>query len=130
MRKAILLPIVILSSCGYGNVTSPTPATQAQQEAHDYSYKFASIKKVRLDAVQFLPHETYAAWTPCGQHIVVFNIHYIERRPELVKSLAAHEVCHLFYEDQMHCGSSSVGVEERAEACAAEMYNISQEGSN
>jgi hypothetical protein len=126
----LVLLVIAMVGCGGGGITSSSPVrTAAQEEAISSSYRYASIKGLHLDDVVItndLPNDNYAAWAVCGKPVIAFNAEYIER-PEAfnrIHQMAAHEVCHIYYKDNMPCGRDldSAKVEKRAEACAAEMY--------
>ena len=128
----LLLMLIAMSGCsgGVDGITSPSQAkTAAQIEATTASLRYAAIKGVALEGIVFttdLPTDNYAAWAVCGKPVIAFNAEYIER-PEAfnrIHMMAAHEVCHIFYMDNMPCGRDLDfnKVEKRAEACAAEMY--------
>src|SRR3990172_6170876 len=100
MRYLAISILISLLGCGHADLTGLGQATPAQETARSESIRFALIKGVRLDAVWFKDPppppcptcQQFAAWTPCGLHVVAFNKKYIEQRQDLISALAAHEV--------------------------------------
>jgi hypothetical protein len=87
-------------------------------------HKYAGIKGVRVDAVRFSDEFPYHGWAACNEYVVAFNRSALEEAwvYPYIPAIAAHEVCHIYYKDNLPCGTrASVNVEERAEACAREM---------
>ena len=127
--RSIRLASAILSltvGCSLPTAIDSVPATQAQVLAHESAYHFAEMRGVRLDAVIFTepPTPSYAAWSLCDQHAIGFNKDYIEKDwvYKFIPALAAHEVCHIHYKDNLPCGQrATIDVEARAEECAREL---------
>lgn len=127
--RSIRLASAILSltvGCSLPTVSDSVSSTPAQALAIESAHRFAGMRGVRLDAVIITvpPTPTYAAWAVCDQHVIGFNVDYIDKDwvYQYIPAYAAHEVCHIYYKDNLPCGQRpQIDIEARAEACAQEL---------
>lgn len=127
--SSILLPAAIsllTVGCSLPTVSDSVPSTPAQVLAIESAHRFADMRGVRLDAVIITtpPTAQYASWAVCDQHVVGFNVDYIEKNwvYEYIPAMAAHEVCHIYLKHNLPCGRAEpVTAELDAEACAREL---------
>ena len=120
MRRVLALAL-LMAACGR-SVTDETPLTEAQVKAHEASFYWAGVKGVRLDAVIFAPgpitrQGRAAAWAVCDNYAIGWNEEYIETAQMDFDCTAAHEVCHIYYKDNLPCKKSYD--ESRAARCAS-----------
>jgi hypothetical protein len=125
MRTTVLIGALLAAGCGSYAPTQATTETPNQQYALEQAHYYAKVKGIRLDAVRFSDqYPNYLAWAECNEHVIAFNRSRLEEAwiREFIPAIAAHEVCHIFYKDNLPCGQyPKVDVEARAEACGKEM---------
>ena len=129
----LILSVLQLVGCGVDRLTTQDPATEAQAEAIKWSYRAAEVKGIKLDAVVFddpvnCGKDCVAgAWAVCGQHAVGWNKNWLEEPGAMryIKGFAAHEVCHVYYKDNLPCTLLSMvdreAMEQRAGECGEEL---------
>lgn len=114
-----------LSKCGGYAPTQATTETPNQQYALEQAHYYAKVKGIRLDVVYFSDeYPKFWAWSVCSEYAIAFNRSNLERQEayQFIPAIAAHEVCHIHYKDNLPCGQRpQIDVEARAEACAREM---------
>lgn len=91
------------------------------------SHFYAALRGVRLDAVIFtnkLPAANYMAWSVCSQYVIGVNARELERPDvyQYIPAFAAHEVCHIYYKDNLPCEQRrTVDIEKRADECSNDL---------
>ena len=125
MRATALIGALLAVRCGGIAPTQATTETTNQQYALEQAHYYAKVKGIRLDAVRFSDqYPDYLAWAECSEHVIAFNRSHLEEAwiYDFIPAIAAHEVCHIHYKDNLPCGQRpQVDIEARAEACAREM---------
>ena len=129
-RGKYVLPAVLLTVACHAPVTDMDPVTENQVIAAEAARSLAAKKGVRLDAVLFAKQPTAdhtgwsAGWAVCGEYAIGFDKDYIEKLvPVDIRSIAAHEVCHIYYKDNLPCKPPYD--EARASACGRELMGES-----
>ena len=118
----VWLLLLLAEACGAPRITDEMPITESQVKAYEASYYWAKAKGVRLDAVVFAPGGISQsggralAWALCDQHAIGWNESYIESNDVNFDCTAAHEVCHIYYKDNLQCKPPYD--EARAQQCA------------
>lgn len=131
MRTTIAALLCTLALTGCAKLpTEVDPTTPAQERTIEYCRMYADKIHTHLRAVIF-SKDTFpvtvdgkflgeaASWALADSDTIVFWAEYVERPStwDLIPAYAAHEVCHLYYNDKDESGA----VEARAEACAREL---------
>lgn len=129
--RSAALVLLLLCACGRDYLTLD-PTTEAQAAAIRWTHRAAEVKGVRIDAVIFADPkkvdnvpDNAGAWTVCGEYVIGWNEVWLEEPGALalIPAYAAHEVCHIYYKDNLPCRPPYDVEEVRATECGRELLS-------